>query len=102
MMWPGNRNDFGSVLSLIRFPQEGVTLLNAPQSGRLAARDIEVQMRPATAPSFLPRPADLLSYADLCAGPHCRVNGLQMAVAIIPATVVEQIDYIVARFRRAV
>jgi hypothetical protein len=40
--------------------------------------------------------------ADMRARPHCRINGLQMAVAIEPAAIVEQINDIVTRFDGAV
>src|SRR5881628_2211829 len=59
-------------------------------------------MRPAAAPAFLARQTDLLSDADFGAGPHCRINDLQMAVAIIPAAIVEQINNIVTWLRRAI
>src|SRR5262245_29133763 len=101
-MRPGDRDDFGRVLSLIRFPEKRVAFLNASQSGGLAARNVKVQVRPPAAPAFLAQDADLLAHADLRSGPNSGVNRLQMAVAIVPATVVEQIDHVVARFRGAV
>src|SRR6266849_1753299 len=101
-MRPGHRHDLGRVLPLIRLPEERITLLNAPQPGRLAAGDIVVQMRPAAAPAFLPQHADFLTQADLRAGPHGRIDDLQMAVTMIPAALVEQINHVVTRLHRAV
>ena len=99
---PGHRNDFRSVLPLVSFPKKCVALLNAPQPGRLPARDIEVQMRPAAAPAFLAQHSDFLSQSDLGTGPQGGIDGLKMAVAIVPAPVVEQINHVVTGFHRAV
>ena len=102
VMRPGHRDDFGSVLPLVSFPKKGVALLNAPQAGRLPAGDVEVQMRPAAAPAFLAQHTDFLSQSDLRAGTQGGIDGLKMAVAIIPAPVVEQINDVVPGLHRAV
>src|SRR5262245_57487482 len=102
MMRPGHGDDFRHVLALVSFPQKRVALLNAPLPRRLAARDVEVQMRPAAAASFLAKHTDLLSHADLRTGPHRRIDDLQMAVAVEPPAAVEQINDIVTRLRRTI
>src|SRR5262245_33828276 len=101
-MRPGHRDDFGSKLALIGIPQERVTLLDAPQSGRLAARDVEMQMRPPSTAAFLAKHTNFLPYADWRTGAHRGINGLEMTVAIVPTPIIEQINHVVARFHRAV
>src|SRR5207247_408611 len=54
------------------------------------------------APAFLPQYSDFLAQADLGSGLDGRIDRLQVAVAMVPTTFVEQIDHIVTRFRRAV
>src|SRR5712675_2375016 len=100
MMRPGHRDNSGSVLPLVSFPKKGVALLNSPPPGRLAAGDVEVQMRPAAAPAFLAQHSDFLSNSDLRAGPKGGIDGLKMAVAIVPTPVIEQIHHVVTGFHR--
>ena len=57
-MRPSDGDQVRFVLPQICFPQNGETFLRAPFAGRLAALDLEVQMRPAAAAAFLAQQAD--------------------------------------------
>src|SRR5207247_10006331 len=56
----------------------------------------------ATTAAFLAQHSNSLSQADLRARPHGRIDALQVAVTMVPATLVEQINDIVTRLHRAV
>src|SRR5688572_22572416 len=102
MVRSSHGDDFGSKLPLIRFPKKRITLLNAPQPGRLAARDVEMQLRPTATAAFLAEHTDFLSQRDLRARADGGIDGLKMAVAVIPAAVIQQINHVVAWFHRTV
>src|SRR6516162_7794431 len=97
MVWPRHGEELGPILLLIRLPKKGVSLNDAPLAGGLLARDVEVQVRPAAAAPLLAEQADELSHLDLGAGLDQIGDRVQMAVAIIPAALIEQIDDVIAR-----
>ncbi len=72
MMRPRHSNDVRIMFVNICFPKKKVGILDAPFAGGLERLDVEMQMRPAAAASFLSEDADLLASFDLFA----RLNGI--------------------------
>jgi hypothetical protein len=85
------------ILPLIRFPQERITFLRPPLPGWLPAFDFEVQMRPTAAAAFLTQQADAVSLRGNSAGNDALVNLVEVAVTVVPASAVQQINYVVTR-----
>ena len=50
---PGNGEHPGMMLAQVGFPEERVALLSPPSARRLPADDLEMEVRPAAAASFL-------------------------------------------------
>ena len=96
MVRSGRCNNLRAVLLLVRLPDEGVSVLSAPHARGLTALDIEMQMRPAAAAAFFADQADALPHLHAFAGNNRRRNHLKMAVAIVPAPVIENINHIIA------
>src|SRR5689334_17218693 len=90
------------MLLLVGLPQECIALFDSPQARRLPLRDVEMQMSPASAAALLPEDAELLSHRDPGSGTDRGLDVLQVAVAVIPAAAVEQIDDVVALVDRRV
>src|SRR5262245_28320111 len=98
-MRPCDGKQLGLVLALVRFPQERVAFDDAPFARGLLAGDVEVQMRPAARAAFLAEDADELPHLDLRPWLDRFGDRVEMAVAIEPAALVEQIHNVIARLR---
>src|ERR1700722_13190623 len=77
------------------FPEERVTVDDSPFARRLAAADIEVQMRPTDATAIFAQHADALTHLDPSARLHRWIERRQVAVTIVPAKGVEQVDHVI-------
>src|SRR5439155_2161962 len=73
--------------------------LDAPFAGWLKRFDVEVQMRPATAASFLAKNPDLLAGFDFFARLNAVVDRLEMRVTVEPALFIQHISVIVISVR---
>src|ERR1051325_5428950 len=87
------------MLFLISFPKEGIAIEDSPFAGRLFALDVEMEMRPTPARSFLAEHADLLSHFDPFARADLRLDGFEMRVTIIPVLRIEHVNVIVIPLR---
>src|SRR5688500_18763277 len=96
-MRAGHGNHLRLELPQVRFPEVGVPLFGPPAPGWLAALDLEVQMGPAAAAPLLAERADAIAQLEVPSRLHSLVDFLQMAVAIVPASRVEQVNHVVAR-----
>src|SRR5262245_54861714 len=83
----------------VGFPKKRVGILDAPLAGRLKRFDVEVQMCPATAASFLAKNPELLAGFDFFARLNRFVDGLKMRVSVEPAMVIQYINVIVVSVR---
>src|SRR5262249_44155297 len=102
MMGPRDRDQLGSPLALIRLPEEGVPLFDPPFAGGLPLRDVEMKVRPSAAAAFLPQDADLPSHRDLDARAHPILDELEMAVAVVPAPRIQEVDDVIPLVDRRV
>src|SRR5579862_8985655 len=93
----GHRGEGAGMLLERGLPEEGVAVLDAPEARRLAARDVQMEVRPSPAAALLADDAELLAHRDAGARPDRRFDVLEMAVPVIPAPRVEQVDHVVAR-----
>src|SRR5262245_16665196 len=101
-MRPGYGQYLWFRLAHVGLPEKGVALVDPPLARRLAAGNVEMQVRPAAAAAFLAQQADALAHLDLRAGLDVGSDPVQMAVAVKPAARVEEIDHVVARLHRGI
>src|SRR5438874_3199050 len=99
MMRPRHSNDVRIMFMNICFPKKSVGILDAPFAGRLERLDVEMQMRPAAAASFLSEDADLLASFDLFARLNGVVDRLEMRITIEPAVFIQHVNVIVVSVR---
>src|SRR5438034_10549224 len=99
MMWSRHSNDVRIMFANVCFPKECVCILDAPFAGWLKRFDVEVQMRPATAASFLAKNPDLLAGFDFFARLNAVVDRLEMRVTVEPAMFIQHISVIVISVR---
>src|SRR5437899_9291954 len=99
MMRSRHSDDVRLMFLNVCFPKERIRILDAPFAGGLQRFDVEVQMRPATAASFLAENADLLAGLDLCARLTGVIDGLEMRVTVEPTMIVQHINVIIVSVR---
>src|SRR4051812_31480391 len=99
MMWSRHSDNVRVMFANVCFPKKRIRLLDAPFAGWLKRFDVEVQMRPATAASFLAKHADLLASFDLFAELNAGVDRLEMGVTVEPAMFIQHINVIVISVR---
>ena len=77
-MRPSKREHGGLLLPQVSFPEERIALLCPPTAGRLAADDLEVEVRPATTAPFLAEYSYLLAHRSRYAWLDRRVDRVEM------------------------
>src|SRR6478736_5222750 len=97
MMRPSHGDELGFSLLKICFPQEGIAVDDAPLSGGLTTAEIEMQMRPAAAAAFFAEDADGVAHFQTLAELDIGGDRFQVAIAIEPAAIIEEIDDVGAR-----
>ena len=102
MMRSGHGDDLRAVLLLVCLPDECITILCAPHPRGLTALDIEVQMRPAAAGALLADEPDALAHLHAFARDHGSGNHQEMAVPVVPAAIVADVDDVVTRCNRQI
>ena len=98
LVGPGAGEQFGLELAAVGFPDEGIGVGDAVFAAGLDETDVEVEMGPTAAGPAFADAADPL--AELDGVPWLQAFGdfVEVAVAVVPAAAVAEVDDVVAGF----